>query len=47
MYMEEKPTFIEEDYQESIDALRKSAQNNIIKMKDIEKLKLDLENCNV
>ena len=41
--MEEKPTFIEEDYQESIDALRKSAQNNIIKMKDIEKLKLDLD----
>ena len=41
--MEEKQTFNQEDYQESIDTLRKSAQNNIIKMKDVEKLKLDLD----
>ncbi len=41
--MEEKQTFNVEDYQESIDTLKKGAQNNIIKLKDVEKLKLDLD----
>ena len=41
--MEEKKTFKEQDYQWAIDALRSGAQNNIIKMKEIEKLNFNLD----
>ncbi len=41
--MEEKPTFNIEDYQAQIDQLKKAAQNNLIKLKDLDKIDLDVD----
>ena len=41
--MEEKPTFNIEDYQAQVDQLKKAAQNNLIKLKDLDKLDLDVD----